>query len=300
MRGVTIKHLRYFDALARTGGFRRAAEQCHISQPALSLQIKEFEGMIGSPLVERGARSTSLTPLGMAVAEHVADILVRMGELEAFTRLAEGGLAGPLRLGLIPTIAPYLLPKVMRALASRFPALDIQPREAVTERQLEGLLSAQLDMAVLALPVSEPGLYEYPLFSEPFMLVQSSTSSAPSPGWDLRSLATMRLILLEEGHCFRDQALSFCSAVGMTTREIIEGSSLSTLVQMVGAGIGVTLIPQMAVAVESQAAPVTISPFAPPAPSRTIGLVWRKTSPLHDDYRRIGDHLAECWQQGSV
>ncbi len=279
MTPLTIKHLRYFDSLARHGHFGRAAEACAISQPALSLQMKELEDILGTPLIERGTRQISLTPLGESFAARARDILRAVDELAQLGQAAQGALSGQLRIGVIPTVAPYLLPRIVQALAVRYPDLDLRPREAVTRRLIDDLAEGRLDTAIVALPVSEAGLTEVPLFAEEFLLVRPQKDAGkPVPSSDM--LREMRLLLLEEGHCFRDQALSFCKMSPSVTRDMMEGSSLSTLVQMVGAGIGVTLIPQMAVAIEANAAPVTVARLAAPRPSRMIGMVWRKTNPL--------------------
>ncbi|MEM1388664.1 MAG: LysR substrate-binding domain-containing protein [Pseudomonadota bacterium] len=287
MIGLTLKHMRYFAALAAQRHFGRAAEMCMISQPALSLQIKELELILGGALVERGARQLHLTPLGEDFLRRVQDILLRVDDLEALVRASKDALAGRLRLGVIPTVAPYLLPKIVRALDQRFPSLTVQPRESITQNLIEGLLASRLDAAIVALPVSESSLREYPLFDEEFYLIRpASEEDLPVPS--AVSLEAMRLLLLEEGHCFRDQALSFCDVSGVTPKQIMEGSSLSTLVQMVDAGIGATLIPQMALPFETRSAAVSVARFPPPAPSRTIGMVWRKASPLGEQMMMAG------------
>ena len=281
-----MKHLRYFEALARHRHFGRAAEACAISQPALSLQMKELEEILGAPLIERGARQIRLTGLGESLAGRARDILRAVDELALLGRAGIGAPTGRMRIGVIPTIAPYLLPRIVQALSSRFPGLDLRPREAVTRRLIDGLLEGQLDTAIVALPVSESGLVEQPLFDEEFLLVRPSADAGkPAPGPE--KLREMRLLLLVEGHCFRDQALSFCKMTPGIARDMMEGSSLSTLVQMVGAGIGVTLIPQMAIPIETRSAAVSITRLPPPRPVRTIGMVWRKTNPLSDQLEQI-------------
>ncbi len=287
MIGLTLKHLRYFDALARHAHFGRAADACGISQPALSVQIKELEAMLGSPLVERGSRQIRLTSLGTAFLDRARRILVQVGELEDLARSAMGPLAGQLRLGVIPTVAPYLLPQVMAALSVQMPTLDLHPRESVTKSLIADLLDSRLDAAIVALPISEPALQEFALFREDFVLVRPQSDAGkpvPSP----EKLQDMRLLLLEEGHCFRDQALSFCAVSTATPRYLMEGSSLSTLVQMVGAGMGVTLIPEMALPLETRLAQVSIARFPPPGPARSIGMVWRKTNPLAEKLMEVG------------
>lgn len=286
MINITLKQMRYFEALARLRHFGRAAEDCAITQPALSMQIKELEETLGLPLFERGAREVRLTDFGTVLALHVRPILQSVEELEDLARATRGQLAGRLRIGVIPTIAPYLLPSLIGRLGLSHPGLELHLRETVTPRLLQELIEGRLDTAIVALPVSEPSLSEVALFSEDFVLVRPERDAGlPVP--DSESLREMRLLLLEEGHCFRDQALSFCRLPSSRPREVLDGSSLTTLVQMVGAGIGVTLIPDMAVAVETRSAPVSIARFPPPRPSRTIGMVWRKTSPLAEQLRTI-------------
>jgi len=287
MINVTLRQLRYFDALARHGHFGRAAKACAISQPALSMQIKELEESLGGALLERSARQVALTTFGEELAQRVRDILRSVDELADFARASRDRLAGRLRVGMIPTIAPYLLPKVIENLARMHPELDIHVRETLTPRLIQEVSEGRLDTAIVALPVSEPSLTEVALFSENFLLVRpGEDEGTPVPSHE--RLREMRLLLLEEGHCFRDQALAFCN-MQSPPREVLDASSLSTLVQMVGAGIGVTLIPEMAVAVETRSASVSVARFRNPQPSRTIGMVWRKTSPLARQLLQISE-----------
>jgi len=284
MLNLSMRHLRYFDALARHGHFGRAAEDCAISQPALSMQIKELEDILGAPLVERGGRTIRLTALGEDFAARTHDILRAVDDLTDLVRARTGPLLGRLRIGVIPTIAPYLLPGLITALAQRFPGLDLRPREAITSRLIEDLHEGRLDTAIVALPVSEPGLTETPLFEEDFVLLRpEAEANFPIPSAE--GLREMRLLLLEEGHCFRDQALAFCAPA--TPRDMMEGSSLSTLVQMVGAGLGVTLLPEMALPVETRSARVAVQRLRPPRPARSIGMVWRRANPLAETLRSI-------------
>lgn len=287
MINVTLRQLRYFDALVRHGHFGRAAEACAISQPALSMQIKEMEQALGGVLLERGARRVGLTKFGEELLQRVRDILRSVDELGDFARASRDRLAGRLRVGMIPTIAPYLLPKVIENLARLHPELDIHVRETLTPKLIKEVAEGRLDTAIVALPVSEPSLTEVALFKENFLLVRpGEQEGTPIPSRE--SLREMKLLLLEEGHCFRDQALSFCK-MQAPPREVLDASSLSTLVQMVGAGIGVTLIPEMAVAVETRSASVSVARFTNPQPSRTIGMVWRKSSPLARQLEQISE-----------
>src|SRR5580704_10659060 len=288
MINVTLRQLRYFDALVRHGHFGRAAEACSISQPALSMQIKEMEETLGGVLLERRARQIALTKFGEELLYRVRDILRSVDELGDFARAARDRLAGRLRVGMIPTIAPYLLPKVIENLARLHPELDIHVRETLTPKLIQELAEGRLDTAIVALPVSEPSLTEVALFAEKFLLVRpGEDEGTPVPSNE--TLREMRLLLLEEGHCFRDQALSFCNMQTSPPREVLDANSLSTLVQMVGAGIGVTLIPEMAVAVETRSACVSVVRFKDPQPSRTVGMIWRKTSPLARQLLQISE-----------
>ena len=288
MTNLTLRQLRYFDALTRHGHFGRAAEACAVSQPALSMQIKELEDTLGGVLLERGARQVALTTFGEELIQRVRDILRSVDELGDFARASRDRLAGRLRIGMIPTIAPYLLPKVIENLARMHPELDIHVRETLTPKLIQEVAEGRLDTAIVALPISEPSLTEVALFTENFLLVRPGEhAGTPVPSHD--ALREMRLLLLEEGHCIRDQALAFCKMQPSPPREVLDASSLSTLVQMVGAGIGVTLIPEMAVAVETRSAPVSVTRFRNPQPSRTIGMVWRRTSPLAGQLQQISE-----------
>jgi LysR family hydrogen peroxide-inducible transcriptional activator len=191
---------------------------------------------------------------------------------------------------VIPTVAPYFLPQLIRQLAGTFPDLGLHPREAVTQKLVRDLIEGRLDLALVALPVSEPSLAEHPLFDEEFLLVRpQGQARAPVP--TLAQLGQMPLLLLEEGHCFRDQAISFCKLPRIPAGEIMEGSSLSTLVQMVAAGIGVTLIPEMAAPLETRSANVAVDRLPHPRPNRTIGLVWRRSNPLADRLAELAGTL---------
>jgi LysR family hydrogen peroxide-inducible transcriptional activator len=288
MINFTLKQLRYFEALARHGHFGRAADACAISQPALSMQIRELEEALGSDLFERGARQVRLTGFGEEFALRVRGILRAVDELGDMARASRDRLVGRLRIGVIPTVAPYLLPAIIADLTRSHAGLDLHLRETITPKLLQELAEGRLDAAIVALPVSEPSLTEVALFSEEFVLVRPA-SEAGTAVPDREMLREMRVLLLEEGHCFRDQALSFCDMKPSPPREILEGSALSTLVQMVGAGIGVTLIPEMAVAVETRSAPVSVAHFPGEPPSRTIGMVWRSSSPLAKQLERIAE-----------
>ena len=288
MKNLTLKQLRYFEALAQHRHFGRAAEASAISQPALSVQIKELESSLGTTLFERGPRQVRLTPFGEGFAGRVREILRAVDALDDFARASLGRLTGRFRLGVIPTIAPYLLPQVIGHLTETHPGLDLHVRETLTPRLVEELQQGQLDTAIVALPLGEPSLTEVPLFSERFLLVRPAADAGlpvPAAG----ELRHMRLLTLEEGHCFRDQTLAYCGAPAGMPRDGLDGSSLATLVQMVGAGIGITMIPEMAVPVETRSARVNCVPLDAPGPKRTIGMVWRRASPLAEALGGIAD-----------
>ena len=254
----------------------------------MSMQIKELEEFLGAVLLERGARQVRLTKFGEEAAQRVRDILRSLDELADVARASQDQLLGRLRIGMIPTIAPYLLPAVIANLTRRHPELDIHVREALTPKLIQELAEGRIDTAIVALPISEPSLAEVALFAENFLLVRPAEDQGmPVPSSE--TLCQMRLLLLEEGHCFRAQALSFCNMQSSQPREVLDASSLSTLVQMVSAGIGVTLIPEMAVAVETRSASVSVDRFEDPQPSRTIGMIWRKTSPLARQLLQISE-----------
>lgn len=306
MNSITLRQLRYFDALARNNHFGRAAAACSISQPALSMQIKELEDALGAVLFERGARHVRLTRFGEEAAPRVRDILRSVDELGEFAQASRDRLGGRLRMGMIPTIAPYLLPTVIANLSRVHPELDIHVREALTSKLIQELTEGRIDTAIVALPVSEPSLEEKALFTEHFLLVRpGEDEDLPVPSSEM--LREMRLLLLEEGHCFRDQALSFCDMQSAMPREVLDANSLSTLVQMVSVGMGVTLIPEMAVTLERRSSSVSLARFKDPQPSRTIGMIWRKTSPLaaqiltiSEVVCRSADELRQARDQASV
>ncbi len=279
MINFTLKQLRYFEAVARQAHFGRAAEMCSISQPALSAQIAALETTVGLKLFERSARQVRLTPFGEQFAPRARDILREAEALSEMARGAGGTALTRLRIGVIPTIAPYLLPSVIGHITAAHPEIDLLVRETMTHKLIEELSDGKLDCAIVALPVSEPAFTEVALFDEAMVLVRpAGDAGRPVPNMD--TLSQMKLLLLEEGHCFRDQALSFCALRNTLPREGLDGSSLSTLVQMVGAGIGVTLIPEMAVPVETRSASVDIAAMGAPHPKRTVGMIWRKSSAL--------------------
>src|SRR6056297_1223359 len=277
---ITLRQLSYFKALSEQRNFGRAAEAVNISQPALSVQIREMEAALGAKLVERRARDVVLTPFGRRILDHAERVL---GEMQALGDAArwQGGLARRLSLGIIPTIAPYILPGVLEALRSRDISLDVQVREARTEQLIAEVQSGQLDAAIMALPVPGEGLQARALFKDRFLLAGSAARlSALGQGVEaLRpmSLTQSPLLLLEDGHCLTDQALEVCGR-GRGHAQIDTGaSSLGTLSRLVAAGFGLTLMPEIAAPTEARAAPgLVLRRLKPPEPARRVALVRRR------------------------
>lgn len=275
---ITLKQLSYFVALAEEQSFGRAATRVLISQPALSVQIRELETTLGARLVERLPRELRLTRAGRDVLQRARAILAEVGDLEQATRLQQG-LAGRLTLGIIPTAAPYLLPSVLTELRAHDLTLDIRIREARTAPLIEALAHARIDAAVVALPIEERGLGVVPLFEDRFVLAGAAARiAALAQGTErLRpsQIAADQLLLLEEGHCLADQALEACQIPQRGPIDLV-ASSLATLCGLVSQGLGLTLLPETAIAAETAAAPeLAIRRFSAPEPSRQIALVHR-------------------------
>ena len=295
LSGLSLRDLEYVVAVAELRHFGRAAERCAVSQPSLSAQIRKLEEALGLTLFERTSRKVLLTPRGEAIIAQARVVLEEARRLLALADGSDGGLTGRLRLAAIHTLGPYLFPHILPALRNNWPDLTLILSEGRTETLLEELRDGRLDAVLLALPVESDGLTAEPLFFEPFLLAHPAGHRlCAAPNLSLSDLDPAELLLLEEGHCFRNQALSFCNIQSALPRELMDGSSLSTLVQMVGAGIGVTLIPEMAVAVETRSALVSTVRFQSPQPSRTIGMIWRKTSPLAKQLLQISEVVREA------
>mgnify|MGYP003662947254 CR=1 FL=1 len=278
----TLKQLEYFKALAKLGNFGRAAEACNISQPALSVQMRALEDALGGRLIERQTRASVLTPLGRQVLGQADDILIRARLLDATAR-GEVGLAGTLTLGLIPTIAPYLLPGVLAALRAQDISLRVEVREAQTDQLLTALREGALDVAVMALPSGEGSLKETFLFEDRFLLAGSAERMAAADVSHPTDLNRTPLMLLEDGHCLTDQALEVCQRDRTQAGINTGASSLATLSRLVEAGFGMTLMPEIAAKTEMDAAPgLRVARFSDPEPSRRIGLVRRASTPDSD------------------
>jgi LysR family hydrogen peroxide-inducible transcriptional activator len=286
----TIRQLEYLVALAETLNFRKAAERCYVSQPALSAQIKNLEELLGVRLFERDARRVLPTAVGIQVAAQAREVLGKCDELSAVAANFGDPLAGRLRLGVIPTVAPYVLPKVLPAVRRRFPKLELLIREDRTSALLEELGAGRIDLLLLALDVELGDVETQLLFEEAFVF------AAPA-GHRLgrrkrigqEDLAGERVLLLEDGHCLRESALEICRRGKAREVDDFRATSLGTLVQMVASGVGVTLLPEMAVPIEVRAGEIATVPFAPPPPTRQVGLAWRPTSARGAAFRLLGE-----------
>lgn len=286
---VSLKQLKYFAAVAKFGHFGKAAEFCSVTQPALSMQVQELEKFLGVQLLERGRSGVMLTESGKEVAQRAARVLADVRDIVDLARRRGDVLSGPLGLGVIPSVAPYILPQLLPSIRDSFPDLDLHIRESQTQTLVTELLDGQLDVLLLALPVEHPDIETIRLFDDHFLLAMAAShrmSNRVKATPDL--LEEDRLLLLEEGHCMRDQALAFCSLRRIENINTFGASSLSTLVQMVANGLGMTLLPELAVPLETRRGDIHLMRFADPEPQRVIGLAWRKSSPRKSHFIELG------------
>ncbi|MDO9381804.1 MAG: LysR substrate-binding domain-containing protein [Hyphomicrobiaceae bacterium] len=299
MTHVTIKQLRYFDALARELHFGRAADSCAVTQPALSMQIHELEQSLGLMLVERTRSGVQLTAKGQEIAQRSARILGDVRDLIAFAQHANKVLSGVLRVGVIPSVAPYMLPPLLPLLREAYPELELHVRETQTQILTDELIEGKLDVLLLALPVKHPDLEALPLFDDRFVLALPKERKLSGRVRATKELIEHeRLLLLEEGHCLRDQALTYCSLQQVDTVNTFGASSLSTIIEMVAAGFGITLLPEICLGVEGRGRDLSLVRFIDPEPFRTLGLVWRSTSPRKPDFMELGRLVTRAWEDG--
>lgn len=291
---VTVRQLEYFDALAQTLHFGRAAQMAGISQPALSAQIAEMEERLGCRLFERGGKSVRMTDEAQALLPRIEKLLGDLREIERIARDGREAMEGRFRLGIIPTVAPYLLPRILPEIRARFPKLQLELREAVTATLIEETTARRLDAFVAAQPLDGPGLVVEKLFADRFFLaVQAGDPAFAAPPVPPESPALERLMLLEEGHCLREQALAVCGNVKPVAMASYGATSLTTLLQMVAHGMGVTLVPEMAAQSAADMRELKIVPFAEPMPQRTICLAWRRNGPLHQECQALAAIIRE-------
>jgi len=287
----TLRQLAYLVELSERLNFRVAAEAQFVTQSTMSAGIKELETQLGVQLVERDKRHVRLTAVGEDVVARAKELLAAARDLAEAAITATKPLSGPLRLGAIPTIAPYLLPNVLPALRKAHPELKLYLREDLTKRLLERLRAGSLDVALIALPFDTGDLYVRELFKDEFSFVaRESDPAVQKKDVALRKIDTDDMLLLEEGHCLRDHAIAACGTRRGSLESRVEATSLATLMQMVEGGLGVTLLPEITLAAGIlKGTRLVARPLAPKAPSRTLALVARRTSPR----RRDADLLAE-------
>lgn len=291
---LTVRQLEYFDALAQTLHFGRAAQMAGISQPALSAQIGEMEERLGCRLFERGGKAVRLTDEALAILPRIERLLAELRDIERVARHGRDAMEGRFRLGVIPTVAPYLLPRILPEIRARFPKLQLELREAVTATLIAETAARRLDAFLAAKPLDAPGLTVEELFADRFLLaVQDGDPAFAAPPVLPESPALERLMLLEEGHCLREQALAVCGSVKPVAMASYGATSLTTLLQMAAHGMGVTIVPEMAVPSAAGMRELKIVPFADPAPQRTICLAWRRNGPLEPECQALAAIIRE-------
>jgi LysR family hydrogen peroxide-inducible transcriptional activator len=286
---LSTRQLEYVVAVAETLGFHKAAERCHVSQPTLSAQVKQLEDLLGVRLFERDRRRVLLTAAGAIVVTHARRVLLQIDDMIATAKELTEPRSGTFRIGVIPTIAPYLLPDVVPAVRERFPKLQLVFREEKTDAAVADLREGRIDAGLLALEADIGEWASGHVTDDPFVValpkghpLARKKRVAPS------ELEDEKVLLLDEGHCFRAQALSVCEGAGTKETEL-RATSLSTLAQMVSSGAGVTLLPQIAVAVENRRGQLEVRAFTAPAPHRTIALIWRPQSPFSETFRELAN-----------
>ncbi|MET9562844.1 LysR substrate-binding domain-containing protein [Streptomyces tauricus] len=296
-RQPSLSQLRAFAAVAEHLHFRDAAAALGMSQPALSGAVSALEETLGVTLVERTTRKVLLSPAGERLAVRAKAVLAEVGALMEEAEAVRAPFTGVLRLGVIPTVAPYLLPTVLRLVHDRYPALDLQVHEEPTSNLLDGLLTGRLDLLLLAVPLGVPGVVELPLFDEDFVLVTPLDHRLGGrEGIPREALRELNLLLLDEGHCLRDQALDICREAGRADAPVTTtAAGLSTLVQLVAGGLGVTLLPRTAVKVETaRSSQLLTGCFAEPAPTRRIALAMRAGAARGDEYEELAAALRDA------
>jgi LysR family transcriptional regulator, hydrogen peroxide-inducible genes activator len=287
----SLRQLEYLVAVAEEGHIGRAAERCHVAQPSLSAQLKELERGLGAALVERIGRGIRLTPAGENLAGKAREILQATDDLVEGAQQSTTRLRGRLRIAAIPTVAPYLLPRFVPLLREHHPEVETHLRELHTPNLVPALVNGDIDLGLMALPVEDPTLDHVVILDDPFLVaLDPAHSFAAADDVAVDHLVGEAVLLLEDGHCLRDQALEICSRVGAEEAGEIQATSLATLCQMVAAGMGVTLLPRSARAVEARdGTGILVRPFRGVAPTRKLVLTWRRRSPAAPLYRELAE-----------
>jgi len=289
----TLRQITYFLAVARLLSFVRAAEVSNVSQPGLSSQIAQLEARLGGPLFERGAGTgpVRLTALGERLLPIARELMDTAQRLQAAARAERSALSGRMRLAIIPTVAPYLIPHLIPMLRRNHPLLNLELHEVATDELLEGLAARRFDAGLMALPVGAAGIEAEPVLRDPFLvaMAEDDTTTLPSGPARPENIEVGRLLLLADGHCLRDQALEVCGMRNARTRLNLEAASMATLMRMVASGMGMTLIPRLALADENRDGRLRVVPFAEPAPSRDLAVVWRRNAEAEGDARALAE-----------
>lgn len=288
MSMVTLKKLRYFESVARLRHFGKAANECAISQPALSMQIQDLESDLRVALLERRPEGIILTPEGLEVLTRARKVMLEVDGINSFAQ-SLSGLGGTLVLGVIPTVGPYILPQILPCLAKQYSEVKITIRETQTLRLMDELIHGKIDIIIAALPLDDNAIETMKLFDDKFLLATSKTKTTPIAKQLSRFIASEQLLLLEDGHCLRDQALNHCDVAGIQYGEVYGTSNLSTLLQLVANDLGITLVPELCLEVEANTKNISLTRFTNPQPYRTIALAWRKSSPRARHYKQIGE-----------
>jgi len=288
----SLRQLTYLIAIHEHGSFIAAAEECAVTQSTLSAGIKELENILKQKLVIRSRKQASLTPFGLEVVESAKKILSDTDNIVARSKLLSEPLSGPLRLGIIPTIAPYMLPDILPKLTESFPKLELQLHEDMTGRLLKSLEKSQIDLALLAFPYNTPGLTQHILFEEKFYAATGENAGPAADSINIKDLNPDELLLLEDGHCLTDHALLACDLQRPKQRKTFSATSLPTLIQMVRAGFGITLLPEMSCNNNMLTNNIRLLPFKDKhPPTRKIGLCWNKNDPRRRDYETLAKSL---------
>lgn len=299
---ITLRQLRYLDAVAAEGHFGRAAERVAVSQPALSAQIRELEETLGCQLIERIPSGARLTAPGRLIVDRARRILAEVVDLEALARTVADPTTGRLKLGVIPSIGPYLLPRLLPMMGEAFPRLTVSVRETITATLAAELVDGTLDIAIVSLPLDDPSLIELPVFEDAFLLATPARGPLSLGSFDTAGdIPTEALLLLEDGHCLREQALASCGAIDSRRLTRAGVTSLNTILHLVAAGQGITLLPELFLAaLPLGVGDVRLKRFAAPEPSRTVGIVFRRSSPLGPLAERLASLMAALKPDTSV
>ena len=296
---MNLRDLRYLVAVAEHKHFGRAAEACFVSQPTLSTQLKKLEETLDVTLIERTNRQVMLTPVGARIVAQAHRVLREVKELERIAAQHRDPFGGEFRLGIIPTVAPYLLPRILTPMQQAFPMLKVQLTEAQTHSVTALLKAGELDAMILALPLDEDSFECRPLYQEAFLFAAGKQHpKATQKSVTLDDLDNEEVLLLEDGHCLRDQALDVCNAHNARENTSFRATSIETLRQMVAANVGITLMPELAITGKS--GPIRYLPFSEDAPSRTIGLCWRRSSPRGELLGQLADLLEDLELTGAA